>query len=268
VVVDNASADGTAEFVEREHPWVRVLRSLRNLGYGRGCNLGALQAETPYVLLMNPDVILEPDSVARLADFLDEHPRAGLVAPCTRLAGGGFQHAGGRSTPWRHIRLMLGGRDARVEVRPGDPPRRADWLSGAVLLVRRGLFRDLGGFDPRYFLYFEETDFCLRAEKAGWQLWMIGSAVALHSPGSSARKVDPALREGDCLPAHYFPSRYYYWKKHFGEGAAMAAEGVDLAAKAVRDFSRRLCGLDPRGELHFRLRAPLFVPPPRQGPDP
>jgi hypothetical protein len=262
VVVDNASADGTADVVEREHPWAGLVRSPRNLGYGRGCNLGFSRVETPYVLVMNPDVVLEPEAVRAMALFLEERPRAGIVAPSTRLPDGGFQRIGGRSTPWRHILFALGLRDARSELRPGDPPRRTDWLCGAVFLIRSGLFRSLGGFDPRYFLYFEETDLFLRAEKAGWQLWALGSAVASHAPGSSARKVDPALKGGDCLPLHFFPSRFYYWRKHFGLGPALAAETVDLGTKAARDLGRRLLGRPPRRELGFRLQAPLFAGPP------
>ena len=229
VVVDNDSGDDTADRVAAAHPWAELIRGPRNLGYGRGCNLGFERVTTPYALIMNPDVLIRPEDVAKLADFLDARPSAGVVVPATRFAEREYQHAGGLPTP---LTVAWGVPPPRRPVMPGDAPFRTDWVCGALMMIRAEAFRDLGGFDPRFFLYFEETDLCLRMLEAGWELWATGEAVAEHIGGGSARAVDPSLRQGACLREHFYPSRYYYLRKHYGALMALFAETCDLASRA------------------------------------
>lgn len=264
VVVDNNSSDGTADAVAQAHPWVRLIRSPDNLGFGRGCNLGLQGADTPYVLILNPDVVFEYPEVQKLVRFMEEHPKAGMAAPATRLPGGQFQHAGGLATPWSLIAGALGFRKtgARRPIEPGAPSFSTNWLCGAILLLPSLLYRDLGGFDPRFFLYFEETDLCLRILQRGLELWAVGDVVASHIGGASAKSMDPALRDGDCLSQFFFPSRYYYLTKHYGRAAAFVAESVQLAMMALRDLGRVLLRR-PTRELKNRLRGSLFASPPR-----
>src|SRR6185295_9028367 len=99
VVVDNNSSDGTADAVAKSHPWVRLIRSPENLGFGRGCNLGFQDVDTPYVLILNPDIVFESAQIEKLVRFMEEHPNAGIAAPSTELPAGDFQHAGGVATP-------------------------------------------------------------------------------------------------------------------------------------------------------------------------
>jgi N-acetylglucosaminyl-diphospho-decaprenol L-rhamnosyltransferase len=255
VVVDNDSGDGTADLVAAAHPWAELIRSPRNLGYGRGCNLGFERVGTPYALIMNPDVHISTEDVARLADFLDARPAAGVVVPSTRFAEREYQHAGGLPTP---LTVGWGVPPPRRAVLPGDAPFRTDWVCGALMMIRSEAFRQLGGFDPRFFLYFEETDLCRRMMEAGWELWATGEAVAEHGGGGSARAVDPSLRQGACLREHFYPSRYYYLRKHYGPLLALVAETLDLASRAGRDMARVLLRRPSRAEFKTRLAAPLF----------
>jgi GT2 family glycosyltransferase len=265
VVVDNNSSDGTADLVAATHPWVRLIRSPQNLGYGRGCNLGFEGAETPYVLFMNPDVRLEAEALQGLVGFMEGHPRAGVAAPCTRFGGNRYQEVGGLPTPWSLLAHAAGWphRERKLPLLPGSAPFTTDWLCGAILLVRSSLFRELGGFDRRFFLYFEETDLCRRIAEAGFELWAVGSVEAIHSGGHSAQKVDPSIRAGGCIASHFFPSRYYYISKHHGFVAAMATEASELVFDALRDVGRLVLGRPKRGELRSRLRAPVFTCPPK-----
>ncbi|MBN1491122.1 MAG: glycosyltransferase family 2 protein [Phycisphaerae bacterium] len=261
IVVDNASTDGTVEFVAREHPWVKLIANRENVGYGRGLNTGLPHVDTPYVLLMNPDAVLDAGNLEVLVRFLDEHPEAGIVAPAIRRAAGNYQHAGELPTPRSMILDAMGIKGAlswRVPIVPGSPPFAAEWLCGACLLARTDLLRKLNGFDPRFFLYFEETDLCLRARLAGAELWAVGEAVAHHASNSSARRVCPDLPDGGCLVEHLYPSRFYYLVKHHGWIAASSVELIDLAARAFRDFARLLTGRRSRGELRLRLQSSLF----------
>jgi GT2 family glycosyltransferase len=265
VVVDNNSADGTADSVAEAHPWVRLIRSPDNLGFGRGCNLGYQGVDTPYLLIMNPDVVFEFAEVQKLIRFLEAHPKAGIAAPATRLPAGEFQHAGGLSTPGSLITSALGFRrqGVRRPILPGSEAFTTDWLCGAILLLPSRLFSDVGGFDPRFFLYFEETDLCLRIRQKGLELWAVGEVVASHIGGASAKTMDPTLREGDCLSQYFFPSRFYYLTKHHGWFPALAAESVQLVMMALRDLGRMFLRRPARRELKNRLRGSLFMGPPK-----
>jgi len=266
IVVDNASPDGTADRVARDHPWVNLVRSPGNLGYGRGCNLGFEGVRTPYVLFMNADVIIGPDAIRELLVFLQSHERAGMVAPATQLGRFGHQFSGGTLTPWSLVGMATGIRGLRPKqrpVRPGEDPFKTDWLCGAVMLARSEAIREVGGFDPRFFLYFEETDLCRRLRAAGWDLWAVGAALATHFLGQSARQVDTSLANGECLSDHYYRSRYYYLSKHFGRLAAAASETGELVAKGSRDLLRALLRRPAKHELRNRLKAPLFRWPER-----
>lgn len=189
VVVDNASRDGTVPLIQRDYPWVRVIASAGNLGYGRGLNLGMRHAVTPYLMLMNPDAVVSAEALATLVDFIEHHPRAGMVAPAI-VEGADLQAAGGLLSALRMVCRTLGisGHPWQRPIVPGGEPFQTDWLCGAVMLVRRELMESLGGFDPRFFLYFEETDLCRRILKRGLELWAVGQAVARHAGGASARE--------------------------------------------------------------------------------
>jgi hypothetical protein len=259
LVVDNASRDGTLSLIQRDHPWVSVVASPINLGYGRALNLGVQRVETPYVLFVNPDAILPRDAVGALLEFMEAHPKAGMVAPAIIKGPEMLQHAGGIPTPIGIVAQAAGLQADRRRYRvivPGSEAFPADWLSGAILLVRRELFQELGGFDPRFFLYFEETDLCRRVVQRGYQLWAVGKAVAHHAQGTSARATGAKLHSG-CISEHFFRSRFYYFAKHHGLLVAAVAEAGEIVLLALTSFLRLFRGEAPR-QFMARLRAPLF----------
>jgi len=266
VVVDNASTDGTAEFLRSRHNWARIIASPVNLGYGRGCNRGLELARTRYVLFMNPDVTIEADSIAVLTRFLDEHPRAGIAAPATLCGDGLLQTAGDLPTPLSIILQAAGLKRLscfRRPILPMSPAFRANWLCGAIMVARRNVMNKLGGFDRRFFLYFEETDLCRRARRMGTELWAVGEAVAQHVVSSSARIVQPALDKGGCLSEHFFRSRFYYLAKHHGLLPAIATEIGEVAVLAVKDMLRLMFRRSER-QLLARLRAPILAYPAKE----
>jgi GT2 family glycosyltransferase len=158
LVVDNASIDGTAQALSAE-PDVKVLRSEENLGYGPGCNFGAERAQGDLLLFMNPDVGLRPDTISLLVRDLRRTPGAAVVCATTLEPGGSHE------------------RSSRVE--------DVAAMNGTLMLVDRAHFERIGGFDPRIFLYSEDTDLCYRTWLAGRRVLKSWEAVADHDLGGA-----------------------------------------------------------------------------------
>ena len=267
VIVDNGSKDGTPEILQREAGWTRLVITGQNNGFGRGCNIGLSHVSTPYTIFINPDAWVEPDALRIMMNFMEENPRVGIVGPAT-LAGDdrdppGLQGTGPRPTPTSILRaavpLLHGPKNLRPIV-PGSAPFRTGWVCGAVFMVRTELMKRLGGFDPRFFLYWEETDVCRRADDSGFEVWAVGSAVANHIGGASSTEDD--TRISGCIAKHYYQSRRYYMVKHHGWLAATFAEIGEFVLLGLRALGDAMRG---RGlsRLRPRLQAALLSQPDR-----
>jgi GT2 family glycosyltransferase len=263
VVVDNASRDATPEILARDAGWAQVVLEPVNHGFGRGCNIGLAHVKSPYTLFLNPDAALEPPALRTMLDFMEHHPNAGIVGPAT-LCGSKhhplLQPTGPYPTPWSVVHdatPFLRRHSSAVTIVPGSAPMRTGWVCGAVLLIRSSLVRQLRGFDRRFFLYWDEIDLCRRAEYAGYENWVLGTALARHVVGASS---GGALRIGSAVAKHYYQSRYYYMAKHHGWLAATAAELAEFALLGVESAFDALRG---RGlqRLQPRLQATLLSLP-------
>jgi N-acetylglucosaminyl-diphospho-decaprenol L-rhamnosyltransferase len=263
VVVDNASSDATREILSREAGWARVVLEPTNHGFGRGCNLGLEHVESPYTLFLNPDAEIEPPALRTMLEFVEQRPSAGIVGPATLCGANdehGLQPTGPYPKPWSMLRdaaPFLRRRSSAVAIVPGAAPMRTGWVCGALLMIRTALMRKLGGFDPRFFLYWEEVDLCRRAEQAGYENWVLGTALARHVVGASS---SGAPRFGTAVARHYYQSRYYYMAKHHGWLAATAAELGEFVLLGLESLFDALRG---RGlqRLQPRLQAALLSLP-------
>ena len=228
VVVDNASRDETPRLLARVDDWAKIQLETINHGFGRGCNVGFAHVQTPYTLFVNPDAVVEPDAIRTMLAFLDANPRVGIVGPATSKGGescGRYQHAGERPRPLSVLQQHVGRFvpvDLHRTIMPGCDAFRAGWVCGAVLMIRTDLMRQLGGFDPSFFLYFEEMDLSARAERLGYETWAVGAALAQHIGGASSSE-DDGLIDG-CIASHYYKSRRHYLVKHHGWLLATATE--------------------------------------------
>jgi|CXWL01.1.fsa_nt_gi GT2 family glycosyltransferase len=228
VVVDNASSDGSADAVEAIAPWVRLVRNRENVGFGRGVNQGIAATKAPLVLLMNPDCAIEPGAALALARVLRDDPACALVGPKILDPDGTVQGSArgdpdmltglfGRTSLWR--RLMpasaLSKRNVVLEdaARPMTGSLVVDWLSGACVLARRSALERVGGFDERYFLYWEDADLCRRLRGAGLKVRYAPSAVAIHQVGGSSRTARAASIRA------FHTSAYLYYATHVAPGA-------------------------------------------------
>lgn len=266
VVVDNASRDGTAAILGPARDWARVLLTGVNNGFGKGCNIGAAGCQSPYLLFLNPDARIEPDSIRRLILFFEEHPQAGIAGPAIAEPGGGpdgpWQVTGPLPTPWSVLREGLPRFDASRHYRdalPGQAPYATGWVCGAVLMIRTDLFRRLGGFDERFFMYWEEMDLARRAAALGYSTWVVGEALALHVGGASS--AGERLQVAGSIPRYYFESRFHYMSKHHGRLAAWLLDAGEFAARWL--LSRLSATSRHREWLLARREAALFAAPQR-----
>jgi N-acetylglucosaminyl-diphospho-decaprenol L-rhamnosyltransferase len=200
IVVDNASEDASAEMAEVRG--ARVIRNGRNEGYGRANNIGAAAAEGAFILILNPDLVLDPGAVAELRAAAERYPDAGILAPRLVEPDGRF---------FFQPRSLLAPYPSNRRGEPALPEGDCctPFLSGACLMIRRELFRRLGGFDPEIFLFYEDDDLCRRVADAGRALVHVHAAVARHvRGGSSAAK-----------PGRVFRSRWHQaWSRAYVSG--------------------------------------------------
>ena len=202
-VIDNASADGSIDALEARFggdPRLRVQRNPDNRGFAQACNQGAALTRAPHLMFLNPDCLLEPDSVAKLLDVASRHPEAGVIGADVRDRAGLPESAARRRdpTPWRSLTTALGldrlaGRWpalAGVAVPPPHAAReitRVDATSGALMLVPRTVFERVGGFDPGYPLHAEDLDLCRRVRDAGMRVACVNTIRVTHGKGGSSR---------------------------------------------------------------------------------
>jgi N-acetylglucosaminyl-diphospho-decaprenol L-rhamnosyltransferase len=197
IVVDNASSDGTPALAEGLG--ARIIRNIKNEGFGRANNIGIAAADSPLVLVINPDVVLEAGAGAALVDASDRYPDAALLAPRIVEPDGRlfFQS---RSLLAAYLTNPTG------EPCAPDGDCCAPFLSGACLLIRRDLFLTVGGFDETIFLFYEDDDLCRRLAGAGHALVHVHAAVARHARGASSRP----------RPGRIFTSRWHQaWSRAY-----------------------------------------------------
>lgn len=200
IVVDNDSSDGSAELVREQFPDVTLIANQHNAGFAAANNQAWQVARGETLFLVNPDSILEPDAIRNAIDYLEAQPNCGLCGGLL-LDDDGARAPSARRFPTL-IRKMLtlsgiadrfpnskliGGSDYRWHDHESELD--VDWVPGAFTAVRRELVEQIGFFDERYYLYYEETDLCRRAKLHGWGVRFIPDAVVRHSGGASSRKI-------------------------------------------------------------------------------
>jgi GT2 family glycosyltransferase len=224
VVVDNASEDGTAAFVRERFPEVRVLELERNVGFGAAANAGVDAVDSEFVLVLNPDARPLGDGLSSLHACAEANPRAAIAVPALVDEAGEPQPSRIGYPTWRWT-----GSPA-VTSFPGRRLENGDqgFAVGAALLFRREAFRSVGGFDPGYFLFYEEVDLCLRLEQAGWAIVSCPAATFSHAGGASTKR-DWAASYRRQLAGHL-----RFIRKHHGVAAAERSRRILIAAVALR----------------------------------
>jgi N-acetylglucosaminyl-diphospho-decaprenol L-rhamnosyltransferase len=241
VLADNGSTDGAPERATGR-PGVTLLRTGANLGYGRAANLAVPLSAGEWVVVANPDLRWEPGALDALVEATQRWPRAGVLGPAILSPDGtlypsarelpslgrGIGHAlcgwWWPSNPWTAAYRRERGADSRLV------ERVAGWLSGSCLLLRREAFDAVGGFDPAYFMYFEDLDLCERIGGAGWQSVYVPGAVVTHEGGASTSRDPRAMADAHHASAWRYLSRRYAGPRRLPVRLALR---VGLAARAA-----------------------------------
>lgn len=236
VVVDNASTDDSVESVRREYPSARVLVNDTNVGFARANNQGVVASSAPLALLLNSDAFLTDGALQALLEVMAASPHAALVGAHLRNADGTFQAS---HTPfpnlWQEFLILSGiGRLTHGRWYPSHAPELnsgaqvVEYVEGACMLVRKDVYRAIGGLDEGFFMYAEEVDLCYRIRAADWQVWYAPRAEVIHLGGGSSGKRKPQ-READL-----YRSRVRFFRKHYGAFPALILKAQIILLATVK----------------------------------
>ena len=238
-VVDNGSTDGSREMVRERFPWVRLVESGENLGYGRAVNLVAESTSSPWLAISNADIALRPGALEALVAAGEADPGAGLVAPRLVLPDGSTQHSVWAfptlaATVAQNAGPVLLGRRLgdRLALRGAWDPRRArrvPWAVGAFLLARREAWDQVGGFDSGQWMSAEDLDLGWRMHQAGWATRYEPRAVVDHEESAATAQV-----WGDALAIHWQRCAYAWMLRRRGRARTVAVGLLNLAGSGLK----------------------------------
>ncbi|NBV86246.1 MAG: glycosyltransferase family 2 protein [Verrucomicrobia bacterium] len=238
-VVDNGSNDGSAAAVRAAFPEVQVISEEKNIGFGAANNHAMRMARGEFILLLNSDAFVRSGAVENLLAYLEANPKFAAVGPRLVNADGSLQASCFRfPSPARVWCENLG--FSRLFPNHGifgdysrwkhDHPRRVEFVSGACMLVRRSVVKEIGGFDESFFLYAEETDWQRRMRNASWDIGFTPAATVMHIGGASGRDTPAQINR------HFFESLHRYELKHHGVAGLLSlrcAMSIGCSLRAV-----------------------------------
>jgi GT2 family glycosyltransferase len=264
IVVDNASADGSASMVEREFPAVRLLRGTVRRGPAANYNVGFAAARGDYLVVLNEDAEVSPAALGCLYRHLCAHPRVGLAAPRLIYPDGRPQQSCNRfpgfSSAFKRLLLQAAARgpwvddryQEEIEGRAFDP----DWIMATSLMIRNSALRQVGPYDEQFEIYYEEIDLCRRLWSDGWRVSWVPEAVVQHHHGVSQFKL--GSERDITFRLLLYQSRYRYFRKHHGALFTTALRLVESSLFCLFSVKTALESLLPNHRTAGRLKTRLY----------
>lgn len=261
IVVDNASADGSAAAVREHFPQAHLVENEFNRGFAAANNQAIAVAQGRYLLLLNPDTVVVEGAIPELVRFMDRFPRCGLATAKLLNPDGSQQHSAFKfPTLWMtfldffplHGRLLQSKLNGRYSARDYRRPFEIDHPLGACMIVRREVVDRVGGLSEDYFMYCEEIDWCFRIKRDNWRIYCVPSAEVYHLGGQSTRQV------ADRMYVELFRSRLTLFRKHYGPFYRVMSKliiAAGLWAEYARWVGAYLKGQVTPERLHGRRQA-------------
>ncbi|MDP2248106.1 MAG: glycosyltransferase family 2 protein [Nitrosomonadales bacterium] len=259
-IIDNASRDGSAAVLREQYPHIHLIENNQNVGFGRANNQALPFISGRYVLLLNTDAFVDPSTLRKTFDYMEAHPAAGILG--VKLLGRDKELQPSCRyfpTPWNLFLSQSGlsrffAKTKMIDDAFWNPEIEAscDWVPGCYYLVRREVIDQVGLFDPRYFLYYEEVDHCFAAKHAGWDVVYFPGTSVIHIGGESA-KSDGKLSSGRQLQPLQIESELLYFRKNHGLACVLLNVLLTTLADMIRMTKDVLKLKGPNGYfLHFR----------------
>jgi GT2 family glycosyltransferase len=242
-VIDNASRDGSVRMLKESFPEVRLIENTENLGFTRANNQAIRQCRSDYVLLLNPDTVILDSALDKMVRFMDEQPEVGVSGGRLVNEDGSLQLACRRSIPSPAVAFYrLTGLSrlfprskvmARYNLTYLDPdqPHEVDAVSGAFLLIRRQVIEQIGLLDESFWIFGEDIDWCIRAQRADWKVMYYPEAHVLHYKGIGCSTNNRKTRY------EFYRAMYLFHKKHFAKDYSPLTNGLIYAGI----FCKALC---------------------------
>jgi GT2 family glycosyltransferase len=226
---------------------VRVIRNPDNVGFARACNQGVSGSRGDYVVLINPDALVERDFFEALEKFLEGHPSIGVAGPRIIDSFGDLQLSARREMSF--LSGLLGRTSFLTRLLPKsaavrrmfpaagalDGPTEVDWVSGACMALRREMLDGIGPLDERFFMYFEDADLCRRARHAGWSVYYLPQVEVLHLTGASSRSKPHAVWR-------LHKSAFLYHRKHGPHGPLSLYSALVFLGLCARGLAKLATG--------------------------
>ena len=201
IVVDNGSKDDSCETIKNRFLQVKLIENKENLGFGRANNQGAKIARSDYLFFLNPDTLIKDNIFPKIIEVFKNDSQTGVVSPLLILDNGEIQ-------PWAYGQEENLSQLIKRKIKK-DLSKTIDWVSGAALVIRADIFRKIGGFDEKFFAYFEDRDLFLGVRKIGYKIMVLPEVKVIHFGGKS-------LISDKKRKKLYYQSQNYFWHKHYG----------------------------------------------------
>ena len=261
IVLDNASRDSTASLVRSAHSGVKLIASTENLGFAAGNNQAARAASGRYLLLLNPDAFPATGALRQALAMLAQAQNVGLAGGELIGADGSRQPSARMFPTLRDEFFTLSGLAARFPNHPllgrldrrwADPDENAvvDWIPGAFVFIPAAVFAQLGGFDERFFMYYEEVDLCRRMQQQGLNIHYWPALKAMHIGGESAKTVTSARvsKAGSQLESWRMRSGLLYYRKHHGAWGAVGLHALEWVWHKLRQLKAAAQGQQAKAQ--------------------
>lgn len=257
VIIDNASTDNSVQILEREYPSIKLIKNATNVGFGRANNQAIPYIRSPYVLLLNTDAFVATDTLEKTLAFISSHPDCGVLGVKLIGADGTLQPSCRYfPTPWNTFLQRSGLSRFCFHPRLVDDMtwdhasiRQCDWVPGCYYLTRSEIVRQVGLFDPRYFLYYEEVDHCRAVRAAGWQVIYYPFTEVVHIGGESAKTNSAITNVGRQISTLQIESELLYFRKYYGLPGVAAGVILSIFADALIALKMLVRTLDLKGAI-------------------